>query len=1216
MKTRIFLSTLLLIVLLTSLALPALAQGPTVDVVEPAPDKALPEGKGLPEYPGLPHQAGLDGVGTDYVWSQTLGTYTEITGGTVHGTASNDDQSFSAVNLGFTFTYNGVDYTQVSIQNNGFVALGATVSSSYTPLSSGATNNVAAILGRDLQGNGTTSELMSMVEGTSPNQVFTIQWKHYKRYGTSYVGDDFNMQIKLYETSNLVQYVYGPFTAVYNAAPPTVQVGIRGASNADFLNRKTGATGWTDTLPGALNTDYMNLTDLIFPPNGLTWDWSIIVGPNLSQSTKAAPGKVVFGEPIEYTIEILNTGLTPALGASLVDPIPAGTVYNDDVACSSGQCWYDNGAVYWAGQVATPPKAAWQPPQNAGGRQAKGPDGPANPTGERSVFPKVNGTVLLDQQPNQTNGVFSDASCDLCGGAQVLAENFLLEDTATLEQVAFWTGYYPGDAPIDPDAIRVLIHQDAAGLPGAVVYDESNVAYTRAQTGVILFGVHEYVHTLTLGTPAVLPAGTYWIEIYNDTGFGTDDMFWEVGNADTIGRGLLDTAFAFEAPGSAWYYPNGTEMAFQLIGTIGAQQPENPVTVTFSVTPENPECGMLVVNEATIDDPEIPAPVVVQATTEVWEMVLLHEDFEGDVFPPAGWVEAHDPAGMAWTDQDLEPRGNLTGGTGKFAIVDDDYGGSAALTTAQLWTPPFDIPAGGYATQLLFKTDYNNISTSEQADVDISLDGGATWTNVLHWNTDHRGPLTQSVDLSAFAGATGAILRFYYYDGGVYAWWWEIDDVQVVACYVAEPDIAVDPTSLEQTLCPDQTAVQELHICNWGDMPLTWTLNEVVPPEGVQAVLYDNGPLVTHPGGGYSGADASALQTALGMTIYGFGNQYLNGNHMADDFEVTDPAGWNIQQVTFFAYQTGTYGFPPVSTITGLYFQIWDGPPNDPGSAVVFGDMVTNRLASTSWPGVYRVLDTDMLNQQRPPMANVGTAGVVLPPGTYWLDWMTDGSLASGPWAPPISILGQTTTGNALQYTSTGWAAAVDGTWQQGMPFVIEGEVAGPPPDLTWLTEDPLAGTVEPGTCQTVNVTFDSTGLAAGTYTGALDIHSNDPDTPVVTVPVTLTVEECGVDTMHIGDLTGNLALDPYGRTVARWYVLTHDAAHSALALVTVDASIWDPISGPYVRTRLTHYTGWARFHWGRDAAGPFQLCVDNLAKAGYTYAPADNDVPNCLPLP
>ncbi len=51
------------------------------------------------------------------------------------------------------------------------------------------------------------------------------------------------------------------------------------------------------------------------------------------------------------------------------------------------------------------------------------------------------------------------------------------------------------------------------------------------------------------------------------------------------------------------------------------------------------------------------------------------------------------------------------------------------------------------------------------------------------------------------------------------------------------------------------------------------------------------------------------------------------------------------------------------------------------------------------------------------------------------------------------------------------------------------------------------------GSAQDVTVTFDSTGLAAGTYTGDLCIFSNDPDpgpgngTNLAPVPVTLIVQ-------------------------------------------------------------------------------------------------------------
>ncbi|MFZ1320672.1 MAG: hypothetical protein WAT71_03875 [Ignavibacteria bacterium] len=59
---------------------------------------------------------------------------------------------------------------------------------------------------------------------------------------------------------------------------------------------------------------------------------------------------------------------------------------------------------------------------------------------------------------------------------------------------------------------------------------------------------------------------------------------------------------------------------------------------------------------------------------------------------------------------------------------------------------------------------------------------------------------------------------------------------------------------------------------------------------------------------------------------------------------------------------------------------------------------------------------------------------------------------------------------------------------------------------IAWVDESPIAGTVNPLSNQNVNVTFNSTGLSAGVYTGVLKVNSNDPSTPVKNVSVKLIV--------------------------------------------------------------------------------------------------------------
>jgi hypothetical protein len=72
--------------------------------------------------------------------------------------------------------------------------------------------------------------------------------------------------------------------------------------------------------------------------------------------------------------------------------------------------------------------------------------------------------------------------------------------------------------------------------------------------------------------------------------------------------------------------------------------------------------------------------------------------------------------------------------------------------------------------------------------------------------------------------------------------------------------------------------------------------------------------------------------------------------------------------------------------------------------------------------------------------------------------------------------------------------------------FRLIGTVGGCGQEVPWLSVSPTGGTTDPGSSTEVTVTYDSTGLSEGFYTGSLCVNSDDPDEPVVTVPVTMTV--------------------------------------------------------------------------------------------------------------
>ncbi len=317
------------------------------------------------------------------------------------------------------------------------------------------------------------------------------------------------------------------------------------------------------------------------------------------------------------------------------------------------------------------------------------------------------------------------------------------------------------------------------------------------------------------------------------------------------------------------------------------------------------------------------------------------------------------------------------------------------------------------------------------------------------------------------------------------------------------PGLQVTPLSLESSQPADTILTQTLYLTNTDGISHSWAIDHG------PTITYKNGPLVNLPRGGPNGNDASILQNlSLDMAILGFGNSVADNNRLADEFTINDADGWLIDDITFYAYQTNS---PITSTITAVTLRIWDGPPDVPTSTIVFGDTTTNRLLTSNWSGVYRISESTF-SSARPIMASTVAADTFLSPGTYWLDWLSQGSSSfSGPWAPPIVISDVITTGNSLQLSGGVWSAVTDtssggnGTHApQGFPFYITGQVS----DCTqpaWVSVNPISHTLGAGMAEQVTVTFDSTGLGAGTYTGELCFTSSDSKTPFLRLPITLT---------------------------------------------------------------------------------------------------------------
>ncbi|MFE7393760.1 carboxypeptidase regulatory-like domain-containing protein [Streptomyces sp. NPDC057582] len=152
------------------------------------------------------------------------------------------------------------------------------------------------------------------------------------------------------------------------------------------------------------------------------------------------------------------------------------------------------------------------------------------------------------------------------------------------------------------------------------------------------------------------------------------------------------------------------------------------------------------------------------------------EPFDSTTDAPAGWtiVNADGTTG-GWSFTDIGNRGNKTGGSGAFAMVDSDKIGASKKQDSSLITPVFDL-TGNNSPQLEFDTDYKSFS-NQTGNIDVTTDGGATWTNVWNRTTTLTGPAHVEVPLTDYAGKPGVQLRFHF--TGSYGYWWELDNVFV-----------------------------------------------------------------------------------------------------------------------------------------------------------------------------------------------------------------------------------------------------------------------------------------------------------------------------------------------------------------------------------------------------------------------------------------------------
>jgi hypothetical protein len=438
--------------------------------------------------------------------------------------------------------------------------------------------------------------------------------------------------------------------------------------------------------------------------------------------------------------------------------------------------------------------------------------------------------------------------------------------------------------------------------------------------------------------------------------------------------------------------------------------------------------------------------------------------------------------------------------------------------------------------------------------VSYSFNGGATWAN-FEGTAGIQYLATDFVNNST--GWAGGFSTSPTADG-VYKY--------VGTLTPGDPEISVNPSALSEVLEPDATSVQVLSISNIGEDDLDFTIEIDFPVKRGQKQEFhfrDLGFTSGNPNSAETDAAATPRKVENSRDIWDL--QFLYdvqtsstlASHAGSetDGEYIYTAIWNGPSINKFALDgtfIETFTIPGVTGLRDLAFdgEFFYGSNATAGTGIWKMDFVNKVLVSTiPYTGAVRAIAYDesadgfWVNNWSTALTLVSRTGTIIqvgpitpscygvaydelsPGGPYM--WLFTGTVTDqGCQVEQMTMPGGTLTGvshsisgdHGPQHIAGGlwiYPNLLEGTvtlggCAQGVPNKVFGyEIMAftPPPD-SWIYTDISTGTVGAGQTLDIMVTFDATGLDYGVYEAILQIASNDPANPTVSVPVLLEVSD------------------------------------------------------------------------------------------------------------
>jgi len=189
-------------------------------------------GTGTVEFFGPGDSYITDGVDpANYISSYQLSTFPpgiENLTGAMPGPTGDDE--YTDVNIGFSFSYLGISYSQARISTNGWISLntggtGQAGADNMVLFISDEPHTVIAPWWDNLL-TSAEDNIRYKTEGTAPSRVFVVNWINVYAYRTS-ASAKLSFSVRLYETSNIIEFSYGNIVNGTHNPAESASIGIK-----------------------------------------------------------------------------------------------------------------------------------------------------------------------------------------------------------------------------------------------------------------------------------------------------------------------------------------------------------------------------------------------------------------------------------------------------------------------------------------------------------------------------------------------------------------------------------------------------------------------------------------------------------------------------------------------------------------------------------------------------------------------------------------------------------------------------------------------------------------------------------------------------------------------------------------------------------------------------------------------------------------------------